>query len=264
MSVQGYWADLPSHAFEGLPGGTIAILPIGATEQHGPHLPVSVDAALIDAVTTRAMKVLDPVLNVLVLPTLTVTKSGEHDCYPGTLSLSGDTLMAVLRDTAGSVAHAGIERLVLFNGHGGNTAVLEMAARDMRIEQNLIVVSCSWFGFAMTDGLLDDSALSHDLHAGFIETSAMLAVRPDLVDMERAKNFRTVMQDWAHDFPAIGLSGQPARPGWIMADLNIEGACGNAAAATTEAGEQLLTTAADRFAGFLKDFARFDHRGEPQ
>ena len=118
--------------------------------------------------------------------------------------------MAVLRDTAGSVAHAGIERLALFNGHGGNTAVLEMAARDMRIEQNLIVVSCSWFGFAMTDGLLDDSALSHDLHAGFIETSAMLAVRPDLVDMERAKNFRTVMQDWAHDFPAIGLSGQPA------------------------------------------------------
>ena len=66
MSVQGYWADLPSHAFEGLPGGTIAILPIGAPEQHGPHLPVSVDAALIDAVTTRAMKVLDPVLNVLV------------------------------------------------------------------------------------------------------------------------------------------------------------------------------------------------------
>lgn len=264
MSVQGYWADLPSSKFETLPADMVAVLPIGATEQHGPHLPVNVDTALIEAVTTRSLGLLDPALNVLILPTLSITKSGEHDSFPGTLSLSGETLMAVLRDIASSVARAGVERLVLFNGHGGNAAVLEVAARDMRIRHDLIAQTCSWFGFAQIDGLIDQDALTHDLHAGFLETSAMLAIHPELVDMDKVADFRTAMQDWAEDFPAIGLSGQPARPGWIAQDLNAHGACGNAAAATAAAGEQLMTTAAEGFAAFLKQFARFDHRAGKQ
>lgn len=264
MSVQGYWAELSSRAIAALPEGAIAVLPIGATEQHGPHLPVNVDAALINAVVAQTMPLLDPALNVLVLPTLTITKSEEHDRHPGTISISGDTLLAVLRDIAQSVARAGVQRLVLFNGHGGNAAILEIAARDVRIAHDLIAVSCSWFGFAQYEGLMDQDALSHDLHAGFIETSAMLAVHPALVDMRRAEDFGTAMQSWPQDFQAIGLAGQPARPGWIIDDLNPQGACGNAAAATAEAGQHLLSSAAMGFAEFLKQFAKFDHRAASQ
>ncbi|WP_270729633.1 creatininase family protein [Shimia sp. Alg240-R146] len=264
MTVQGYWADLPSSAFAKLPETTVAVLPIGATEQHGPHLPVNVDTALINAVTRQSLAALDAAMSVLVLPTLTITKSEEHGTHPGTLSLSGETLLAVLRDVAASVSRAGIRRLVLFNGHGGNSAALEIAGRDMRIAHEMIVVSCSWFGFADYDGLIDVADLAYDLHAGFIETSAMLAIHPEVVDMDLAADFRTAMEGWADAFPKIGMSGQPARPGWIIDDLNDQGACGNAAAASAAAGTHLLTTAATNFAEFLKDFAQFDHRASPK
>lgn len=260
MSVQGYWAELPSSAFRTLPDDTVAVLPLGATEQHGPHLPVNVDTALIDAVLLQTLTQLAPTQNVLLLPTLSVTKSGEHDRHPGTLSLSGDTLLAVLRDVAASVARTGIRRLVLFNGHGGNTAALEMAAREMRMAHGMIVVTCSWFGFADHEGLIDPADLAHDLHAGFVETSAMLAVAAGLVDMEKARDFHPAMQDWSGRHPQIGLAGQPVRPGWIIDDLNADGACGNAAAATAEAGQHLISSAARGFAEFLQSFATFDHR----
>ena len=196
----------------------------------------------------------------LVLPTLAITKSGEHDRHPGTLSLSAETLLAVLRDIGASVARAGIARLVLYNGHGGNTALLEVAARDLRVVHGLIVAHCSWSAFAEPEGHIPPQDYARDLHAGWSETSALLAARPGLVDMGCARDFRTAMEDWAPEFKQIGLTGQPARPGWIIDDLNADGACGNAAAATAETGAHLLDTAARNFARFLAEFARFDHR----
>lgn len=165
----------------------------------------------------------------LVLPQLAITKSNEHNRFPGTLSLSPETLLAMLRDIGASVARAGVERLVLFNGHGGNTALLHVAARELRISNGLIVATCSWSGLAETDGLFDAGASAVDLHAGDTETSAMLEARPGLVDMPKAKNFSTAMEGWAEDFRFIGLSGQPATPGWIAGDLNPDGVCGKAA-----------------------------------
>jgi creatinine amidohydrolase len=260
MSVQGYWADLKAPAFRALPDDLVAVLPVGAVEQHGPHLPVSVDRDLVEAVLTRCLGQLDKAQNVLVLPTLAITKSGEHDRHPGTLSLSADTLLSCLRDIGASVARAGVARLVLFNGHGGNTAVLDIAARDLRMAHDMIVATCSWFGFADYDGLIGDAALAHDLHAGDIETSAMLAARPELVDMGKARNFVTAMQGWEAACRFTGLIGQPARPAWIIDDLNADGACGDASAATAEKGAGLLDSAARNFALFLAEFAGFDHR----
>lgn len=256
MSGLIYWEDMAAPAFKALEGPVVAILPLGATEQHGPHLAVSVDSTLVDAVIART-RAPDGV-TVLVLPTLKITKSGEHDRHPGTLSLSGDTLLAVLRDIAASVSSAGIERLCLFNGHGGNTALLEMAVRDMRITHNMIAVHCSWFGFAEYDELFDPEALAVDIHAGDSETSPMLAAAPQRVDMSRAENFRPAMKDWSEKW--IGLTGQAARPGWIVDDLNGQGACGDATAATAEKGEALLSTSARNFTSFLAEFAAFDHR----
>lgn len=262
MSVQGYWADLPSSAFAELPEGCVAVLPLGATEQHGPHLPLSVDSDLIGAVAERMLGALAPEQSVLVLPTLTITKSDEHIGFRGTLTLSAETLLAVLRELGASVARAGVSRLVLFNGHGGNSALLQVAARELRLRHELIVVSCSWGGFTDWQGHYDAQAYAHDIHAGDSETSAMLALRPDRVDMGRAQDFRPAMADWDRAFPQIGLTGKPVNPGWLAQDLHPQGACGDAASATAEKGEALLDSAARGFAAFLADFARFDHRGK--
>ncbi|SDD42601.1 creatininase family protein [Ruegeria marina] len=264
MSVRGFWADLPSPAFRDLPADTIAVLPLGATEQHGPHLPLAVDSDLIEAVTAGMLGALTPEQSVLVLPTLRVTKSDEHIAFPGTLTLGAETLLAVLRDIGASVARAGVERLVLFNGHGGNSAMLQVAARDLRIDHDLVAIVCSWSGFAEWHGLFDPVDYANDIHAGDSETSAMLAIRPDRVIMENARDFRPAMADWQDAFPQIGLGGKPANPGWMAQDLHPQGACGNAAAATAEKGAQLLDSAGRNFARFLADFARFDHRKDAQ
>lgn len=252
------WEDLSAPQFRALTGPVVAVLPLGATEQHGPHLPLSVDSDLVDAVVAHTQA--PEGMTVLVLPTLKITKSGEHDRHPGTLSLSGDTLQAVLRDIAASVQRAGVDRLCLLNGHGGNTALLEMAVRDMRIDHGLIAVHCSWFSFAQWDGVIPADALAMDLHAGDAETSPMLAAHPEKVDMTKAADFRAAMADWSQAW--IGLTGQAARPGWIIDDLNPQGALGDASAATAEKGAALLESAAENFAAFLAEFAAFDHRAE--
>lgn len=258
--VQGYWADLPSRTFDALPTDIVAVLPLGATEQHGPHLPLCVDSDLITAVADRMLAALDPAQSVLVLPTLTITKSDEHMAFPGTLTLGSETLLAVLRDIGASVARAGVTRLVLFNGHGGNTALLQIIARDLRLSHDMIVVVCGWSAFSDWQGLFDPAAYAHDIHAGDCETSAMLALRPERVDMTRAKDFVPASMEWDTAFPRIGLGGKAATPGWLAQDMHPEGACGNAAAATAQKGTQMLDTAASNFAAFLAEFARFDHR----
>lgn len=245
------WSDLARGTFDAT--DAIAILPLGATEQHGPHLPFNVDTTLTEAVLART----ETTANALQLPTLSVTKSDEHIEHAGTLTLSAETLLAVLRDITASVARAGVKRLVYFNGHGGNTALLEVAVRAARIDHGLIAAHASWFAFADLSGF-DPSAMAHDLHAGDTETSAMLAARPDLVNMDLAQDFQTQMQDWEAQGHLTGLTGQPARPGWTIDDLNADGALGNAAAATVEKGETLLNSAAQGFAHWLEDFATFD------
>ncbi len=257
MTLQGYWADQKAPVFRKLPDDLVAVLPIGAIEQHGPHLPVSVDRDLASEIATRSLSCLSATQSVLVLPVLSITKSGEHDRHPGTLSLSADTLLAMLRDIGASVARAGVKRLVLLNGHGGNAAVLDIVARDLRIAHDMTVAVCSWFGFADVDDIIPAEALAVDLHAGEIETSAMLAARGDLVDMDKAKNFVPEMLNWQQSNRFTGLTGEPARPGWIIDDLNDDGACGNASAATVEKGEQMLARAGTNFAFFLDEFSRF-------
>lgn len=251
-----FWEDLAAPEFQTLKSPVVAVLPLGATEQHGPHLAVSVDSTLVDAVIARTKA--PEGVTVLVLPTLKITKSGEHDRHRGTLSLSAESLLAVLRDIAVSVHRSGIERLCLFNGHGGNTALLEMAVRDIRIKYDMIAVHCSWSGFAEYGLDWDAEMLTVDIHAGDSETSPMLACAPERVDMSKADNFRPAMLDWSEKW--IGLTGQEARPGWIVDDLNAFGACGDASAATKEKGEVLLSSSAQNFTAFLEEFARFDHR----
>lgn len=254
MRQQGYWADLKAPDFTTLDPDTVAILPLGATEQHGPHLPLSVDTTLTEAVLARSLPLWPAEVSALILPTLTVTKSNEHLNHPGTLTYSARTLLAMLDDIAASVARTPVRRLLMINGHGGNTAVLEVACREIRIAHGLITAHASWFAFTDTKGLLTPEDEKHDIHAGDLETSAMLAAAPDLVDMTRAPNTPPKSRGWT----AAGLTGQPARPGWIIDDVSDTGVCGDATAATAEKGAHLLDTAARSFAAYLPEFAAFD------
>jgi creatinine amidohydrolase len=262
MKRQGYWADLSAADFAALDAArTIAVLPVGAIEQHGPHLPVSVDRDLVEEVVKRSLPLLDDDLSVLFLPTQQIGKSNEHIAFAGTLTLSAETLMRVWMEIGASVARAGIRKLVLFNGHGGNVAAMDMVARDLRARHGMLTASCSWFQFSSSQDVLDAYEMVHGIHGGDGETSAMLAVRPDLVDMGQARNFRSRGEDWAETHEHVGVGGKAVKLGWLIDDLNQEGACGNAAAANPDKGEKLLLASAKGFAEFLVEFDKMSAAG---
>lgn len=258
MGHIGHWADLTAPEFAALDrGAVVAILPIGAIEQHGPHLAMSVDRDLTLAVLDRTLPLIDPALTVLALPVQAVGKSTEHMAFPGTLSLSADTLLRVLHDLAASVARAGVRRLLLLNGHGGNRAVLELACRDLRAELGLITAHVAWDDLAEAEGIVGPHEAANGLHAGDVETSAMLAAHPAKVRGNRVEDFGSAHLDWRKAHPDLGLGRAALRPGWLMADLNPKGAIGNAAAASAAKGEALLTKAAQNLARAIADFSRF-------
>jgi creatinine amidohydrolase len=258
MGHIGHWADLTAPEFAALDRErAVAILPIGAIEQHGPHLAMSVDRDLTLAVLTRALPLVDPALTVLALPIQAIGKSTEHQAWPGTLSLSADTLLRVLHDLAASVHRAGVPRLMILNGHGGNRALLELACRDLRAEPGLITAHVAWDDLADAGAVVGDAEARNGLHAGDVETSAMLAAHSDKVRKDLTEDFNSAHLAWQHSHPDLGLGDALLRPGWLMGDLNSKGAIGNAAAATAQKGETLLTNAARTLARLIGNFTRF-------
>lgn len=256
--IASRWAELSRHDFAGLDHArAILVLPVGAIEQHGPHLPVSVDSDLAEAVLERALEHVGDGPTVLALPGFAYGRSNEHGAIPGTLSLSAQTLLAILGDIGASLARTGFRRLVLLNAHGGNTPALEIAARDLKIAHGLRIATCHWYNFNEAERHADPRENAFGIHAGLIETSAMLALKPERVAMERAADFASRAESWQRDFSQVGLSAGRARPAWTIEDLTASGACGNAAAATRELGATLLDTAARNFASFLAEFERF-------
>ena len=157
-----FWADLCTRDFARLdPARTIAVLPVAATEQHGPHLPLSVDTVLADGIVAASLPHLPADLSVLFLPTQAVGLSPEHARFPGTLTLKAETVLRLWTDVGESVAAAGVRKLLLFNSHGGQVSVLDLVARDLRARLNLLVYSCSWFKLPLHD------AQGQDLNALF-------------------------------------------------------------------------------------------------
>lgn len=259
-----YWADLSTQDFAqriatGQAAQTIAVLPVAATEQHGPHLPLSVDTVLVDGVVTAALPHLAPDLNVLFLPTQAVGLSPEHARFPGTLTLKAETILRLWTDLGESVAAAGISKLVLFNSHGGQVSVMDMVARDLRARLDLLVYSVSWFNLPLQDAQGQDvnalfSADEHrfGIHAGEVETSMMLALDPAQVRMAHAQNFRSSSQERAGKFDILG-NGKSAKLGWQMQDYNPAGAVGNAAGATADKGRAVVDAAGRSLARLLAE-----------
>ena len=249
-----YWADLSTRDFaqliaKGQAEKTIAVLPVAATEQHGPHLPLKVDTVLVDGIVAAATAHLAADLKVLILPTQAVGLSPEHARFPGTLTLKNETILRLWADIGESVAAAGIKKLLLFNSHGGNVSVMDLVARDLRARLNMLVYSASWFNLPLIDTQGQDvnalfSADEHrfGIHGGDMETSMLLALDPARVDMTQAQDFHSTSQDRAQKFAILG-NGKSAKFGWQMQDYNPNGAVGHAAGASADKGSALVAAA---------------------
>ena len=259
-----FWADLGTQDFDrllqsGEAAKTIAVLPVAATEQHGPHLSLSVDTVLVDGVVSASLPHLLPQLSVFFLPTQAIGLSPEHARFPGTLTLKSETIIRLWTDIAESVASAGLRKLLLLNSHGGNVSVMDIVARDLRARLDMLVYSASWFNLPLRDSGGQDvndrfSADEHrfGIHAGEIETAMMLALAPQRVEMSKARHFKSSSQERAQAFDILG-NGRSAKLGWQMQDYNAAGAVGNAAAATVEKGLALVDAAGRALAGLLSE-----------
>jgi creatinine amidohydrolase len=255
-----FWSDLTTRQFAQLAASkniaqAVAVLPVAATEQHGPHLPVSVDTTLVNGVVEASLQHLPANLPIIFLPTQAIGKSNEHIRFPGTLTLSAQTVISLWMDIGASVARSGIKKLVLLNSHGGQASIMDIVARDLRTEHDLIVYSANWYNLPLGDavmGLFPPHEHRFGIHAGDIETSMMLALREQFVDMAQAQNFHSTSQDRAATYPVLG-NGTSAKLGWQMQDYNPQGAAGNAAAATAAKGHALINAAGLQLANLLKE-----------
>ncbi|MCU0942117.1 MAG: creatininase family protein [Hydrogenophaga sp.] len=255
-----FWSDLTAADFAALDGQrTIAVLPVAAIEQHGPHLPLSVDADISQGVIGAALPHLPPALPVLFLPPQVVGFSPEHAAFAGTLTLKAETLIRIWTELGDAVADAGVKKFLLFNTHGGQVGLLDPVARDLRARRGLLAFSTSWFHLPLLDAEGRDvnarfTAREHrfGIHAGEVETALMRALRPDLVRMDEARDFRSTSEDRAEHYPVLG-NGRSARFAWQTQDLHPSGAVGNAAAATVDNGRAVLDAAGRAFAKLLTE-----------
>lgn len=258
-----FWADLTTTDFAAIDcARAIAVLPVAATEQHGPHLPLAVDTDLVDGVLRASLPHLPADLPALFLPTQAVGFSPEHTAFAGTLTLKAETLIRLWTDIGESVAASGVKKLVLFNSHGGQVGLMDVVARDLRARLGLLVYSVSWFNLPLVgeDGRDVNALFSAEehrfgVHAGEVETSMMLALRPERVRMGEAQHFHSSSQDRAAKFPILG-NGKSAKLAWQMQDYNPQGAAGDAAAATADKGHALVQAAGRALARLLVEVDR--------
>jgi creatinine amidohydrolase len=238
-----WWWDLTTRDFAELDAERmVAIVPVGAVEQHGPHLPVAVDAAINAGIVARAVELMPQDFPALVLPMSPVGKSDEHLLFPGTLTLSHETLGRVWYELGESVHRAGLRKILFFNSHGGQPQLLEIVCRDLRVKRDMFALTAMWPRLIDATDLVDAAEIRHGIHGGQIETSVMLHLHPELVDMARAENFVPVTVEIERETKLLGR--RAAYFGWQAQDLNPTGVCGNAAEATAELGKELVERAA--------------------
>jgi creatinine amidohydrolase len=235
----------------------IAVLPVAAVEQHGPHLPLGVDSYIAEAYVARVVPLLPADLPVTFLPVQKIGQSDEHRAFPGTLSFSAQTIIGAYTEIGESLYRCGVRKLVIVTSHGGNVAAVDLVARDLRVRLKMLVVTCAWHRFGYPPGTFERMEQRHGVHAGDVETSLVLAHKPDTVRMERAVPAVPVTVEMAEDFKWLSAF-RPVGFGWMTQDLHPTGAVGDATLATAQKGEQALGHGAKAFVELLQDVDRFD------
>ena len=235
----------------------IAVLPLAATEQHGPHLPLETDVLIGEAYLARVRELLPATLPVTFLPLQPVGISTEHIDYPGTLTLPTDVALKEWMAIGERVAQAGIRKLVIVTSHGGNSAAMSLVAQDLRAHHGLLVVTTSWSRFGAPDGLFSAEEIRHGIHGGAVETSIMLARYPHTVRREAIADFRPASIAMEKKFRWLSAH-RPVAFAWQTQDLHESGAVGDATKASAEKGEQLLDHGARAFCELLDDVDKFD------
>ncbi|MBV1706870.1 MAG: creatininase family protein [Hyphomicrobiales bacterium] len=252
------WASLTTAQIEHIDmGEAICVLPVAAVEQHGPHLPLGTDTMIMEGYLARLLPRLPAGEPVLFLPVQSVGASREHENFPGTLSLAPDVAMRIWGDMLAQVAATGCRKLLLLNSHGGNVPVLDLVAREARAAHDVLAVTASWHRFGYPEGLFSDAERLHGIHGGDIETSLMLAFRPELVNMALADDFVPASVDMAASFTWL-RANHPVGFGWMAEDLSARGAMGNAALATRAKGELAAEHAVKACLDLLQDIKKFD------
>jgi creatinine amidohydrolase len=235
----------------------IAVLPLAAVEQHGPHLPLGVDTFIAEAYLERVQKILPEKLPVTFLPVQRVGVSAEHLSFPGTLTVSATTAIAAWTELGESLKRAGLRKLVLVTSHGGNVAAMEVVARELRTRLDMLAVTVGWHRFGYPDGAFTAEEKKHGIHGGGIETSLMLAAKPDTVRMDKAPNAVPATVAMASEFKWLGAY-RPAGFAWMTQDINPTGAVGDATLATAAKGEAAFAQGAQAFVELLREIDRFD------
>jgi creatinine amidohydrolase len=258
MPRRRFWADMAWPDFQRADmSKVIAVLPVAAIEQHGPHLPVGVDAFVNHGYVERAAARIPDDLPVLFLPLQTVGVSGEHCEYPGTLTLSTETAIRAWTEIGDSVARAGCRKLVVMNSHGGNVAAIEATALALRMRWRMLAINASWRRLGYPDGLFSARETAHGIHGGDAETSLTLAFRPELVRMDQARDFTSASESMERDFELLRAK-PPLGFAWMASDLNPEGAAGEAQSASADKGAAAADYGVERFIALLRDVHAFD------
>jgi creatinine amidohydrolase len=255
-----YWADYTSQELAELgKQGGIAIIPVAAIEQHGPHLPVSVDTCILNGLISASVAKLATTKDAppaLFLPTLPFGKSNEHQQYPGTITISVQTLIALWMEVGRCVAASGFKKIMFYNSHGGQASVMDIVARDLRAECKVVAMHCNWYMLGAPEGMYSAHELRFGIHAGDMETSMMLALDGANVQSKEIRNFKSSTESLLEEgYQKLQVSGA-AKISWQTQDLNLAGAAGNATLATAARGKETIDFVADRFVELLQEVRR--------
>ncbi|MEA2821370.1 MAG: creatinine amidohydrolase [Bradyrhizobium sp.] len=235
----------------------IAVLPLAATEQHGPHLPLRTDVLIAEAYLARVRELLPEDIPATFLPIEEIGISTEHTDYPGTLTLSAEAALKKWRALGEGAARAGVKKLVMVTSHGGNSAAMSIVAQDLRAQYRLLAVTTAWSRLNAPDGIFSAEELRHGIHGGAVETSIMLARYPHQVRRDAIRNFEPASIAMEKKYRRLSTH-RPAPLAWQAQDLHPSGAAGDATQASAEKGELLLDHGARAFCELLADVDNFD------
>jgi creatinine amidohydrolase len=235
----------------------IAVLPLAATEQHGPHLPLRTDVLIAEAYLARVRELLRENIPVTFLPIEEIGISTEHTDYPGTLTLSAEAALKKWMALGEGTARAGIKKLVIVTSHGGNSAAMSIVAQDLRAQHGLLAVTTAWSRFGAPQGIFSAEELRHGIHGGAVETSIMLARYRHEVRSDAIRNFEPSSIAMEKKYRWLSTH-RPAPLAWQAQDLHPSGAAGDATQASAEKGELLLDHGAQAFCELLSEVDNFD------